>query len=366
VTAVASGPDAAQVQGALTWPALLGRLLGGTDLGADDTAWVMDRVLSGEATAAQLAGFLVALRAKGEAPAEVAGLASAMLAHARRVTVARPAVDVVGTGGDQAHTVNISTMAAVVVAAAGVPVVKHGNRAASSASGAADVLEALGVAIDLPPDGVAASVEQVGIGFCFAPVFHPAMRHTGPVRRELGVPTAMNVLGPLTNPAQPPAALVGCADARLAPVLAEVLAGRGSSALVVRGDDGLDELTTTTTSRAWGGGNGAVRRVRGDAAALGVPVATRDDLRGGDAAVNAAVFRRLLAGEAGPVRDAVLLNAAAALVAFDGVSAGPPADLGEALSVAMGRAAQAVDSGAAEALLARWAELSTRLRGASS
>ena len=177
-----------------------------------------------------------------------------MLGHARRVTVARSAVDVVGTGGDQARTVNISTMAAVVVAAAGVPVVKHGNRAASSASGAADVLEALGVAIDLPPEGVAACVRGVGIGFCFAPVFHPAhAAHRAASRRELGVPTAMNVLGPLTNPAQPPAALVGCADARLAPVIAEVLAGRGSSALVVRGDDGLDELTTTTTQHGLGG-----------------------------------------------------------------------------------------------------------------
>jgi anthranilate phosphoribosyltransferase len=362
VTAVASGTGAPV---GVTWPGLLGRLLAGADLGADDTAWVMDRVLSGEATAAQLAGFLVALRAKGEAPAEIAGLAAAMLAHARRVTVPRPAVDVVGTGGDQARTVNISTMAAVVVAAAGVPVVKHGNRAASSASGAADVLEALDVAIDLPPDGVAACVEQVGIGFCFAPVFHPAMRHTGPVRRELGVPTAMNVLGPLTNPAQPPAALVGCADARLAPVLAAVLAGRGVSALVVRGDDGLDELTTTATSSVWIVGGGEVHREAVDAAALGVPVATRDDLRGGDASVNAGVFRRLLAGERGPVRDAVLLNAAGALVAFDGVAGGPPVDLPAALSAAVARGAQAVDSGAAEQLLVRWAELSTRLRAAS-
>src|SRR4051794_36508278 len=216
----------------------------------------MDRVLSGEATAAQLAGFLVALRAKGEAPAEVAGLATAMLRHARRVTVARPAMDVVGTGGDQARTVNISTMAAVVVAAAGVPVVKHGNRAASSASGAADVLEALGVAIDLPPDGVAASVDEVGIGFCFAPVSPPAMRHTGPVRRELGVPTAMNVLGPLTNPAQPPAALVGCADARLAPVLAEVLAGRGASPPGGGGGGGPAGAAPATTTPARGGGGG--------------------------------------------------------------------------------------------------------------
>jgi anthranilate phosphoribosyltransferase len=351
---------------AQTWPGLLGRLLAGTDLDAADTAWVMDRVLSGEASAAQLAGFLVALRAKGEAPAEVAGLATAMLRHARRVTVTRPAMDVVGTGGDQARTVNISTMAAVVVAAAGVPVVKHGNRAASSASGAADVLEALGVAIDLPPDGVAASVDEVGIGFCFAPVFHPAMRHTGPVRRELGVPTAMNVLGPLTNPAQPPAALVGCADLRLAPVLAEVLAGRGASALVVRGDDGLDELTTTTTSTAWVVGNGEVRGETVDPAALGLPRAVREDLRGGDPAENAAVFRRVLSGERGPVRDAVLLNVAGALVAFDGVSAGPPADLHAALAEAAGRAAAAVDSGAAERLLARWVEVSSRLRASAS
>src|SRR5690348_4771362 len=327
-----------------TWPGLLGRLLAGHDLDADDTAWVMDRVLSGEATAAQLAGFLVALRAKGEAPAEVAGLATAMLRHARRVTVEGPAVDVVGTGGDQARTVNISTMAAVVVAAAGVPVVKHGNRAASSASGAADVLEALGVAIDLPPDGVAAAVDEVGIGFCFAPVFHPAMRHTGPVRRELGVPTAMNVLGPLTNPAQPPAALVGCADARLAPVIAEVFAGRGCSALVVRGDDGLDELTTTTTTTAWVVGGGEVRRETVDPSAFGVPVATREDLRGGDAGVNAEVFRRVLGGERGPVRDAVLLNAAGALVAFDAVAAGVAVDLPAALSAGIARAAQAVDS----------------------
>jgi anthranilate phosphoribosyltransferase len=345
-----------------TWPSVIGRLIAGDALRADDTAWVMDRVLGGEATPAQLAGFLVALRAKGETAAEVAGLAAGMLAHARRVTVARPAVDVVGTGGDQARTVNISTMAAVVVAAAGVPVVKHGNRAASSASGAADVLEALGVAIDLPPDAVTVCVEEAGIGFCFAPVFHPAMRHAAAPRRELGVPTAMNVLGPLTNPAQPPAALVGCPDPRLAPVMADVLAGRGNSALVVRGDDGLDELTTTTTSTVWVVGAGEVRRETLDPSALGIPTAARDDLRGGDAAANAAVFRRLLAGERGPVRDAVLLNAAGAVVAFDGVAAGPPADLHAALSAAQRRVAQAVDAGAAERLLTRWVEVSTQLR----
>ncbi len=342
----------------VTWPGVIARLIRAEDLGAADTEWVMDRVLSAEATPAQLAGFLVALRAKGETPAEVAGLAAAMLRHARRVEVPGPAVDVVGTGGDQAHTVNISTMAAVVVAAAGVPVVKHGNRAASSACGAADVLEALGVEIDLPPDAVAACVGEIGIGFCFAPVFHPAMRHTGGVRRELGVPTAMNVLGPLTNPAQPPAGLVGCAERRLAPVLAEVFARRGASVLVVRGDDGLDELTTTTTSTVWVAAGGEVRTESLDPTGLGVAPARREDLRGGDPAVNATAFRALLAGVAGPVRDAVLLNAAGALVAFDG----PPAHLAAAFPGALARAAAAIDGGAAEELLARWVELSTRLR----
>jgi anthranilate phosphoribosyltransferase len=345
----------AVAESALSWPGLLGRLIRGEHLGSTDTAWVMDRVLSAEATSAQLAGFLVALRAKGETADEIAGLAEAMLRHARRVSVPGPAVDVVGTGGDQAHTVNISTMSAVVVAAAGAPVVKHGNRAASSSSGAADVLEALGVAIDLPPVGVEACVAEAGIGFCFAPVFHPSFRHTAPVRRELGIPTAMNVLGPLTNPGQPGAALVGCADPRIAPVLAEVFAGRGASALVVRGDDGLDELTTTTTSTVWVVAGGQVRRESLDPAAFGLAPATREALRGGSPAENAEVFRALVGGRPGPVRDAVLLNAAAALVAFDG----PPAQLADAFPAALERAAAAIDSGAADRLLTRWIEVST-------
>ncbi|MCE0764483.1 anthranilate phosphoribosyltransferase [Pseudonocardia kujensis] len=342
-----------------TWPALLGRLISGQDLAAEDTAWVMDRVLSADATPAQLAGFLVALRSKGETAKEITGLAAAMLEHANRVTVDGRAVDIVGTGGDQANTVNISTMAAIVVAAAGVPVVKHGNRAASSSSGAADVLEALGVVIDLPPVAVARCVAEAGIAFCFAPVFHPSMRHAGPVRRELGVPTAMNILGPLTNPAQPSAGLVGCADARLAPVIAEVLAGRGASALVVRGDDGLDELTTTTGSAVWIAGGGEVRRADVDPARLGIGPATREDLRGGDARANAEVARDLVAGKQGPVREAVLLNAAGALAAYDG----PVTDLDAALSAGLERAAAAIDSGAAERLLVKWAEVSTRLKG---
>jgi anthranilate phosphoribosyltransferase len=341
-----------------SWPALLGRLLGGTDLTAEDTAWVMDQVLAGDASDVRLAGFLVALRAKGETAEEIAGLAEAMLSHARRVPLSGPAVDVVGTGGDHSQSVNISSMAAIVVAAARVPVVKHGNRAASSRSGAADLLEALGVAIDLPPEGVSRCLAEVGIGFCFAPVFHPAMRYAAPARSQLGVPTAMNLLGPLTNPAQPPAGLIGCADARLAPVIAAVLAGRGSCALVVRGDDGLDEITTTSSTSVWVVRSGAVKLESLDVAELGVPRATAADLRGGDAEFNADVARRMVAGETGPVRDAVLVNAAGAVAAFTGLSGDLLADLG----AAWGRVVDAVDSGAAATLLERWAALSSSLR----
>src|SRR3954467_9190737 len=277
----------------------------------------MREVMAGEATPAQVAGFIVALRAKGESPDEVAGLAATMLELATPVTLPVECVDIVGTGGDGAQTVNISTMAAIVTAAAGAPVAKHGNRAASSSSGSADVLEALGVVIDLPAPGVARCVREVGIGFFFAPVFHPGFRHTGAPRREMGVGTVFNFLGPLTNPARPVAAAIGCADLRMAPVLAAVLAGRGTRAIVFRGDDGLDELTTVTTSSVWVVRDGEVEPDRLDPSALGIAPPPEGALRGGDPAFNAAVFRRLVEGEPGPVRDAVLLNAAAALTAFD-------------------------------------------------
>jgi len=343
------------------WPALLTQLIAGTDLDSQDTTWAMDQVMSGAATPAQVAAFVVALRAKRETPAEIAGLAAGMLSHARRINLPQRAVDVVGTGGDQAHTVNISTMAALVTAAAGAPVIKHGNRAASSQCGAADVLEALGVAIDLGPEQVAHCVAEAGIGFCFAPLFHPAMRHAAAVRREIGISTAFNFLGPLTNPAQPEAALVGCANQRMAPVLAQVFADRGISALVVRGDDGLDEITTTTTTSVWAVEAGVVRRNQVDPAVLGVPVGRREDLRGGNAAANAVAVRRLLAGNPGPIRDAVLLNAAAALVTYRGLSGNLQEDLAEMTQCA----AQAVDSGAAAALLERWARLTRELSGSS-
>ncbi|GAA1349317.1 anthranilate phosphoribosyltransferase [Saccharothrix algeriensis] len=341
-----------------TWPLLLNRLIDRVDLTEEDTAWAMDQIMSGAATPAQVGGFAVALRAKGETPAEVDGLAAVMLRYGRRFTVEARAADIVGTGGDNSQSVNISTMATLVAASAGVPVVKHGNRAASSKCGTADVLEALGVAIDLPPLGVQATVEELGIGFCFAPVFHPAFRHTLGPRRELGIPTSFNLLGPLTNPAQPRVGLIGCARAAAAPLIAGVFARRGNTALVVRGDDGLDEITTTTTTSVWVADGGTVRTDRIDPSALGLAPALPDDLRGGDAAVNAEVVRDLVAGKPGAVRDAVLLNAAGAIAAHSGLGD----DLHADLAAAMGRAGAAVDSGATADLLRRWAARSTELK----
>jgi anthranilate phosphoribosyltransferase len=341
-----------------TWPGLLNRLLAGRDLTAADTSWAMREVMTGEATPVQIAAFAVALRAKGESAEEVAGLSAEMLAQATPVDLALDCVDIVGTGGDGAHTVNISSMASVVAAAAGVPVAKHGGRAASSSSGAADVLEELGVAIDLPAAAVARCVREAGIGFFFAPVFHPGMRHAGGPRREMGIATVFNFLGPLSNPARPVASAVGCADLRMAPVMADVLAARGGRALVFRGDDGLDELTTATTSSVWVVRDGAVEPDRLDPGALGIPPSRPDDLRGGPPAFNADVFRRVLDGEKGPVRDAVLLNAAAALAAFDERSA----RLHDAIGAGMERAAAAVDDGRAAAQLERWVTVSQAAR----
>jgi len=341
-----------------SWSRVLGTLVAGDDLDAADAAWAMEQIMSGSATGAQIAAFAVGLRAKGESAEELNGLVATMLSHARRLEVPGRTVDVVGTGGDGAHTVNISTMAAVVTAAAGAPVVKHGNRAASSKCGSADLLETLGVVIDLPPEGVADCVREIGIGFCFAKVFHPAMRHAGSARQEIGIPTTFNFLGPLTNPAQPAAGLVGCCDTRMAPLMARVLAERGATVLVVRGDDGLDEITTVTTSTVWVVAAGEVRLVTFDPTALGVPRSRIDDLRGGSPEDNADVARRMLTGEPGPVRDAVVLNAAAALATYRGLSADLEADLRAGLAAAN----EALDSGAAMALLDRWVAHSGALR----
>jgi anthranilate phosphoribosyltransferase len=315
----------------------------------------MDQIMSGAASPVQIAGFAIGMRAKGETPAEITGMAETMLTHARRVRSEARAVDIVGTGGDKSNSVNISTMAALVVAAAGAPVAKHGNRGASSKSGAADVLEALGVAIDLQPGDVERSLAELGIGFCFAPIFHPAWRHAGPTRRELGVPTMFNLLGPLTNPAQPAAALIGCAYADKTRLLADVFAGRGTTALLVRGDDGLDEITTTTTTSIWVVAGGEVRTETFDPSTLDIPRATAVDLRGGDPEFNAEVVRRLVSGKAGPVRDAVLINAAAALAAHAGFSD----SLHDDLAAGLVKATAAIDSGDAASLLSRWAKFST-------
>jgi anthranilate phosphoribosyltransferase len=352
-----------------TWPGTLGQLSRGLDLDAATCTWAMDEIMAGEATPVQLAAFAVLLHPKGETPEELAGLVTSMLAHSPPLLIDRRAVDVVGTGGDRAHTVNISTMAAIVVAATGRAVVKHGNRAASSACGAADVLEELGVAIDLPPAGVAATVSEVGIGFCFAPVFHAGLRHAGPARSQLGIPTVFNFLGPLTNPAQPVASAVGCADVRMAPLMAEVFATRGHSALVFRGDDGLDELTTTTTSSVWIAAGGTVVAARIDPSRFGIAVAEPGALKGGDRSYNAQAVRDLVAGNGSrAVRDAVVLNAGAAIAAFDGLdgltgaSSADGRSLENALAAGIEDAERSIDDGRAAELMAEWARASQRAR----
>lgn len=339
-----------------TWPEVLSALIGRRDLTGAQTTWAMGEILSGEATPSQIAGFAVALRAKGETVDEVEGLVEAMYAHATPLTVHGRVLDVVGTGGDRSMSVNISTMAAIVAAGAGVPVVKHGNRSASSKAGSADVLEALGVRLDLPADKVGHMVEQVGITFCFAASFHPALRHAAVPRRELGVGTTFNFLGPLAHPAKPQAQAIGCADAAMAPVMAGVFAKRGVDAWVFRGDDGLDELTTTTTSRIWAVTDGTVTEHLLEPLDFGIWRGTAEGLRGKDARFNADVVRRVMAGEQGQVRDAVVLNAGAALA----VHAAEPGTLEERLTVGIQRAQESIDSGCARDVLERWVEASRR------
>jgi len=342
-----------------TWPALIGALIRGDSLTAEETAWAMNEIMEGAATPAQIAGFGVALRIKGETASEVTGLAQAMLDHAAPISIEGRTVDLVGTGGDGARTVNISTMGTIVAAAAGARMVKHGNRAASSACGTADVLEALGVVIDLPAAASEQLASEIGAAFLFAPLYHPALRHVIVPRRELGVPTAFHIFGPVANPARPAAQALGVADPRMGPILGGVLAARGCSALVFHGGDGLDELTTTAPSTVWVVHDGTVSQTEFDPAELGVPRSAPADLRGGDPAHNASVVREFVGGRQGPVRDTALLNAAAALAAEAGVAGLDT--LVTALADGYRRATEAVDSGAAEGLLNRWIEVSQRL-----
>ncbi|MBK4347086.1 anthranilate phosphoribosyltransferase [Lacisediminihabitans changchengi] len=339
-----------------TWPTLLSALLGGEDLSISEASWAMQQVMAGEATPAQLAGFLVALRSKGETVDEIVGFRDAILEYSLPLSVDPMALDIVGTGGDRFGTVNVSTMASVVAAASGVPLIKHGNRAASSASGSSDVLGALGIDLDIRPERVAEVLTETGITFAYAAMFHPGFGHAGAVRKELGIPTVFNFLGPLCNPARCEANAVGVASLEKVPLIVGVFRTRGATALVFRGDDGLDELTTTGHSHIWEVSRGSVTEHDLDPLELGIPRAKITDLLGGDAVHNAAVARAVLGGERGPVRDIVLLNAAAGLVAFD--LAKDPAQLQipivtrfrEKLAIA----ASVIDSGAATEKLDQW------------
>lgn len=344
-----------------TWPDLLTGLVQGEDLDPDSTLWAMNEILSGAATPVQIAAFMVALQAKGATPGELTGLVQGMLDNARPIALPHEAVDIVGTGGDRANTVNVSTMAAVLAAAAGAKVVKHGNRAASSKCGTADCLEELGVVLDLPPEAQAEVFDKVGIVFLFAAHYHPSLRHAAAPRRELGIRTTFNFLGPLSNPARPAAQAIGVADPLMAPLVADVLAARGNRGLVFHGCDGLDELTTTTASDVWVMADGRVEKTTLDPSALGIAPASMSDLTGGDPAFNAQVVRDTFDGVPGPVRDIVTLNAAAGLLAFDGPRHGVP--LEEQLREPMERAASALDSGVATRRLKEWADLTRALAG---
>ena len=343
-----------------SWPNVLSALLSGEDLSVSDAAWSMEQVMLGEATPAQLAGFLVALRAKGETVDEIVGFRDAILDHAVPLAVNPMALDIVGTGGDRFGTVNISTMASIVCAGVGVPVIKHGNRAASSASGSSDVLAALGIDLTLSADKVAAILDSAGITFAYAAAFHPGFRHAALARKELGIPTVFNYLGPLCNPARPEASAVGVANLDRVPLIVGVFQTRGATALVFRGDDGLDELTTTGHSHVWEVSRGLVTEHDIDPRDLGLRRASISELVGGDAEHNAAVVHSLLAGQVGAVRDIVLLNAAAGLVAFD--LANDPAqaqvNIIDRFRSKMAVAAEAIDSGAATAKLAEWVRAS--------
>ena len=339
------------------WPEVLATLLSGHDLDEEQASHVLREVMRGEAETAQVAGFLVALRAKGEADTEIAGFVRAMLEHAEPITVPGPLLDTCGTGGDGAGTFNISTVSAVVCAAAGVRVAKHGNRAASGTCGSADLLEAWGVEIELPPAGVATTIEELGIGFLYARAFHPAMRHVGPVRVQLGIRTVFNVLGPLSNPARARHQVVGVSDLRMAPVMARALARLGAErALICRSEDGLDELTTTSPNRLWEVRDGEVREEAVlDPRDLDLPLATVADLHGGSVADNVRIADAVLAGEPGPPSDVVALNAAAGLHV-----AGRVADLAEGVALAR----EVLASGAAADLKERWVARTRELAGA--
>ncbi|MFL5767648.1 MAG: anthranilate phosphoribosyltransferase [Actinomycetota bacterium] len=345
-------PESAEI----LWPRVLSALAAGESLSSEEASAAMRTVMEGNATPGQIGGFLMALRTKGETVDELDGFASTALDFARPVRSDEPVLDTCGTGGDRAGTFNISTVSALVAAAGGVRVAKHGNRAASSRCGSADLLEALGVRIDLDPEGVERCLAEAGIAFMFAPVFHPAAAHAAPVRRELRVPTVFNFLGPLTNPARPAAQVIGVSDPAMLPLIADVIARRGIRAKVFRGEDGLDELTTTGLSEVYEVAEGDVRETSLDPATLGFSRAKKEDLTGGDVERNRAIAEEILSGAEGPHRDVVLLNAAAGLHVAGRVGA-----MAEGVELA----AKAIDSGDARRVLDRWVEISNRVETGS-
>ena len=343
---------------AATWEENLAIIESGLDLSAEQIQWSMEEILTGRAEVETIKSFLLALKAKGETPEEVSALISQMYLHCAPISIQERAVDTVGTGGDGAHTINISTTAAIIAASAGARVVKHGNRAASSKSGSADLLEALGVNISLDGVGVSRTVSELGIGFCFAPKFHPSMRFAAPARKELGVPTVFNILGPLANPAKPKAAAIGVANERMHLVMAQVLADKGVDGFVFRGRDGLDEITLATSTEVLSIGTGSIESDEIDPSDFGIELAPIQALVGGDAEENARITLSIFAGERGAHRDAVVLNAAAAIAAFEGDLT---EDLHSRLAKGIEAAQHAIDSGQTSILLDKWIALSNSI-----
>lgn len=345
-----------------SWPLVLSSLLSGEDLSRDAAAWAMSEIMAGDATPAQIGAFMLALRAKGETVAELAGLVDVMLQNAVVLDTGSDALDIVGTGGDLVGTVNISSMASVVAAAAGIPVLKHGSRSASGKTGSSEMLEMLGIRLDLSPQQVTEVFKKVGITFFFAPVFHPAMRHVAPIRRELAIPTTFNFLGPLANPAQPIATALGVADERIAPLMAQELAGRGRTALVFRSTDGLDEISTTAAAKIWQVCEGVVTEHTIDASNLGLDRVQVESLLGADSKHNANVANQLFSGadfeNSKAIREVVLLNAAAGIVVYELAKDSSKAsqDLQERFAAALEKAAQTLDSKAAARKLSEWSQ----------
>ena len=342
----------------MSWEEILTALADNKDLNNSEVRWAMDQILTGQAEIGFIKKFLLALKEKGETAAEVIALVDQMYEKSLPISILERAVDTVGTGGDGANTINISTTAAIITNAAGARVVKHGNRAASSKSGSADLLEALGVRIDLSGDEVARTVAKIGIGFCFAPIFHSSMKHAALARKEMGVPTIFNILGPLSNPVKPKAAAIGVAKAELLPLISQVIAQQGKEGFVFRGDDGLDEISLSGASTVYQVSSDGVKIEKFDPADIGISRASLKELSGGDAQFNAAITNEIFAGKAGAPRDAVALNAAFAIAAF---KADFHLSLQTQIANAYVMANQAIDSGAATSVLKNWVELSNEI-----